>query len=339
LQYGIWGGTTAEERGIVRAATVTRFGGPEVFEIVRRPDPDPGPRQVTIAVEAADVLWLETMVRSGAGQDYWPHRPPYVPGNGVAGRVRQAGPGADAGLVGRRVVAHTGSKGGYADHAVVAAEAVSLIPDGLGLAEAAALLHDAPTALALFDVTKVGPGDAILVVGASGGLGIMSVQLARARGARVVAVARGAKLDRVRELGPDAVADSSQPDWLSQARAALPPAGADVVLDNIGGDLGEASFELVADGGRFSAHGTPSGRFAQVDRAAAGRRGVTATGIETVQMASDELKRYTEQALAEAAAGTITPVIGQVFPLEQAGQAHAAIEARTVFGKTLLTTT
>jgi NADPH2:quinone reductase len=322
----------------MRAATVTRFGGPEVFEVVRRPDFEPGPGQVTIDVEAVDVLWLETMIRSGAGQAYWPSRPPYVPGNGVAGRVRQTGPGADAGLAGRRVVAHTGNEGGYADQVAVAAEAVSLVPDGLGLTEAAALVHDGPTALALFDITKVGSGDTVLVVGASGGLGIVSVQLARARAARVVAIARGAKLDRVRELKPDAVIDSQQPDWLARARAALPQAGADVVLDNIGGDLGEASFDLVADGGRFSAHGTPSGRFAQVDQAAAGRRGVTVTGIQSVQLAPAVRKRYTEQALAEAAAGTIAPVIGQVFPLEDAGQAHAAIEARTVFGKTLLTT-
>jgi len=329
---------TAEGSGIVRAATVTRFGGPEVFEIVRRPDPVPGPGQVSIGVEAADVLWLETLIRSGAGRDYWPHRPPYVPGNGVAGVVRQAGPGAGRGLVGRRVAAHTGGQGGYADQAVVAAGDVSLVPDGLSPAMAAAVLHDAATALALFDVTKVGAGDTVLVVGGSGGLGIVSVQLARARAARVVAVARGAKLDRVRALGPDAVLDSQQPDWLSQAREVLPPAGADVVLDNIGGDLGEASFGLVADGGRFSAHGTPSGRFAQVDQAEAGRRGVTVTGIQTVQLAKADLKRYTGQALAQTAAGTIAPVIGQVFALEDAGLAHAAIEARSVFGKTLLTT-
>jgi NADPH:quinone reductase len=323
---------------IMRAATVTRFGGPEVFEIVRRPDLVPGPGQVRIDVEAADVLWLETLIRSGVARDYWPHRPPYVPGNGVAGRVRQVGQGVDTSLAGQRVVAHTGNEGGYADQAVVAAGDVSLVPDRLSLTVAAAVLHDAPTALALFDVTKVAAGDTVLVAGASGGLGITSVQLARARGARVVAVARDAKLDRVRGLEPDAVVDSTRPDWVTQARAVLPQAGADVILDNIGGALGEASFALVADGGRFSAHGMPSGRFAQVDRAEAERRGITVTGIEAVQLAKADLKRYTEQALAEAAEGTIDPVIGQVFALEDAGLAHAAITARSVFGKTLLTT-
>jgi NADPH:quinone reductase len=320
----------------VRAATVTRFGGPEVFEIVEHDDPAPGAGEVAIDVEVADVLWVETVIRSGAVQDYWPMRPPYVPGNGVAGRVARLGEGVDAGLLGRRVVAHTGNEGGYADRAVVPAVAVCDVADGLDLTVAASLLADGLTALALFDVTKAGPDDTVVVLGASGGLGVLSIQLARARAARVVAVARGAKLERVRELGAGAVVDCEQPDWLDRARAVLPDAGADVVLDNIGGDLGEAGFALVAPGGRFSAHGTPSGRFADVDRQVAERRGVTVTGIEAVQLPDADRRRYAEKALREAATGIIAPVIGQVYPLAQAGAAHAAIEEREVFGKTLL---
>jgi NADPH2:quinone reductase len=319
----------------MRAAMVTRFGGPEVFRVVETADPAPQPDQVVIDVEAADTLSLDTMVRSGAGQDYWPVRPPYVPGGGVAGRVSQVGADADPGLLGRRVVARTGVEGGYADRAVVAARAVSEVPDGLDLATAAALVHDGVTALALFDVTNVGPRDALLVVGASGGLGVLSVQLGRARAARVVAIARAAKLARVRQLNPDEVIDSEQPDWVEQARAAVGGRGADVVLDNVGGELGEASFSLVTSNGRFSAHGTPSGRFAQLDGQAA-KRGVSVTGIEAVQLSDADVRYYTEQALMGAAAGTITPVIGQTFPLEQAAAAHAAIEARDVFGKTLI---
>jgi NADPH2:quinone reductase len=298
----------------MHAAVVTRFGGPEVLEGVQRADPVPGPGQMAIAVEFADTLFLETVVRSGAGQDYWPMRPPYIPGNGVAGQVIEAGPGAGQALLGQRVVAHTGGEGGYGSRAVVPASEISAVPDGLGL-----------------DV-------AVVIVGASGGLGLLSLQLARARGAGVIAIARGAKADRVREQRPDAIIDSDGPDWAGQARAALPASGADVVLDNVGGPLGEASFALVADGGRFSGHGTPAGRFAQVDLETARRRGITATGIEAVQLSGGQLKHYTEQALAAAAAGQLDPVIGQVFALDQAGAAHAAIESRTVFGKTLLAT-
>lgn len=213
------------------------------------------------------------------------------------------------------------------------------MPEGLGLREAAALLHDAPTALALFEGAGIGPGKSVLVVGASGGLGMMSVQLGLVRDARVVAVARDErKLARVRELGPDAVINSEAADWVEQARAALGGEGADVVLDNVGGPVGEAAFAATAPGGRFSAHGTPSGRFAAIDPTEAQRRGATVSGIREVRLSNAERKRLTEQALGEAAAGRMTAVIGQTFALARAAEAHAAIEGREVIGKTLLLT-
>ena len=323
----------------MKAAVVTRFGPPEVLVTSEMPDPVAGPGEVVVDVAAADVLWVETMIRRGLAGEYFDVTPPYVPGNGVAGRVRAVGEGVDAEWVGREVVAHTAERDGYAEQAAVAADGLSPVPAGLDLQTAAALLHDGPTALRLFDVTGIRPADAVLVVGASGGLGIVSVRLARARGARVVAVARDErKLARIRELGADAVVDSESADWAEQVRAAFGDEGATVVLDNIGGQVGQAAFEVVAPGGRFSAHGTPSGRFTAIDPERAQRRGITLSGIREVQLGAADLKRLTEQALAEAVAGHIEPMIGQVFPLAQAAQAHAAIEARTVFGKTLLVT-
>ncbi|MET0692580.1 MAG: zinc-binding dehydrogenase [Propionibacteriaceae bacterium] len=321
----------------MRTATVVEFGGPDVFRMVEVPDLLPGAGEVLVDVEFADTLWLETMVRSGRGRDYWPMRPPYVPGNGVAGRVLGVGPGVDPGWAGRRVVAHTGTEGGYADRVLVPSSALTAVPDQVELSTAAALLHDGTTAEALFELTHIGPRDTVVVVGASGGLGIVSVQLARARADRVVAAARGSKLDRVRALRPDVAVDTEDPDWVARVRHALGGDGVDVILDNVGGDLGEASFDLLRAGGRFSSHGTPSGRFASVDPERAATRGVTIFGIRDVQFSAVDRTRFTEQALAEAAEGILVPVIGQTFPLERAGEAHAAIESRTVFGKTLLT--
>lgn len=323
----------------MQVAVVTRFGAPEVLVTSEAPDPIAGAGEVVIDVAVADVLWVETMIRQGGGGEYFDVTPPYVPGNGVAGRVRAVGDGVDPGWIGREVVAHTGDRGGYAEQVVVRADGLSAVPDEVSLREAAALLHDGPTALALFEGTRVGSGERVLVVGASGGLGIVSVQLARARGARVVAVARDErKLARIRDLGADAVIDSEAPDWVEQVRAALGGEGADVILDNVGGRVGEAAFAVVAPGGRFSAHGTPSGQFATIDPAEAQRRGVTVRGIGDVQLTEADRKRLTKQALAEAAAGRIRPVVGQTFPLAQAADAHAAIEGRDVFGKTLLLT-
>jgi len=316
---------------------VKEFGGPEVLVAAEVPDPVPGPGEVVVAVAAAHVLWVETRIRSGVGREYWGVTPPYVPGSGVAGRVDGLGPDVDPALLGTRVVAHTGrSRDGYAERVVVGADGLVPIPDEVSTQQAAALVHDGVTGCALVNEQRVGAGDRVLVVGASGGLGIVLVHLARARGARVVALARDErKLARVRTLGADAVIDSAAPDWAEQARTALGGA-ADVVFDNVGGDLGEAAFELTAPGGRFSAHGTPSGRFAQIDPEAAAARGVTVRGIRDVQLPPAERRRLTEQALAAAAAGELRPVIGQTFPLARADRAHAAIEDRSVFGSTLL---
>ncbi len=320
----------------MRVGLVTRFGGPEVLVTSEVPDPVPGRGDVVVTVVAADVLWVETAIRRDGGGGYFDVSPPYVPGNAVAGRVSAVGDGVDHDWVGRAAVTHAG-QGGYAEQVVVPAAGLTPVPEGLDLRDAAALMADGVTALALFEVTRVGRGDALLVVGASGGLGILSVQLGLTHGARVVATARDeGKLARIRELGADAVIDSESHGWVEQARAALGGAGADVVLDNIGGQLGAAAFALAAPGGRFSAHGTPSGEFTPIDPAEAQRRGVTISGIADMQLDDAERRRLIKQALVEAAAGRLRPVIGQTFPLSRAADAHAAIENRTVFGKTLL---
>jgi NADPH2:quinone reductase len=322
----------------MQAVVVEEFGGPEVLATAEVPDPAAGPGEAVVTVAAAHVLWVETRIRSGVGREYWDVTPPYVPGSGVAGRVESVGRDVDPALLGARVIARTGrSRDGYAERVVVGADSQVSIPDPVSFQQAAALVHDGVTGGALVEGLGVGAADRVLVVGASGGLGIVLVQLARARGARVVALARDErKLARVRELGADAVVDAEAPGWPDRARTALGGA-ADVVFDNVGGDLGETAFALLAPGGRFSAHGTPSGRFAQIDPEAAARHGVTLRGIRDVQLTPDERRRLAEQALAVAADGRLRPVIGQTFPLGQAGRAHAAVENRSVFGSTLLT--
>jgi NADPH2:quinone reductase len=113
-------------------------------------------------------------------------------------------------------------------------------------------------------------------------------------------------------------------------------AGPDVILDGVGGQIGQDAFGIIASGGRFSAHGAPSGSFAPIDPAEAVRRSVTLRGIEQVQFDPADLPPLVEQALAEVAAGRLEPVIGQTFPLIEAARAHRSIESRDTLGKTLL---
>ncbi|MFE9768898.1 zinc-binding dehydrogenase [Streptomyces sp. NPDC005808] len=321
----------------MRAAQVKAFGGPEVLVQVEIPDPVPGPGEVVIDVAYADTIFLETQLRSGWGREYFPMTPPYVPGGGVSGVVSTLGADVADEWLGRRVTASV--TGSYAERAVAAASALTVLPDSLDLLTAAALVHDGITATGLIELTGIGPTDRVLVLGASGGMGTLLVQLAHARGARVVAVARGAaKLALVRELGADAAVDATDPDWPSAARQALGGSvpAADVVLDGVGGQLGAAAFPLTGKGGRFSAHGAPTGGFSPIDTAEAARLDITLFGIADVQFTPADLRRFASTALAEAAAGRLRPVIGEVFPLERAGAAHAAVEGRGLVGKVVL---
>jgi NADPH2:quinone reductase len=320
---------------------VTRFGGPEVLTVTTVPDPAAGRGQAVISVGAADVLLIDTVIRSGRASQWFPIRPPYVPGNGVAGQVISVGEGAHPGWVGRRVISHTGGNGGsdgYAEQVAVPSDRLVPVPDGVDLRDAAAALHDGATALGLAARTGFPPGGWVLVMGAAGGMGLWLVQLARAAGARVIGAARGtAKLGLIREVGADAAVDYSEPGWRDEIIEATAGAGPDVVFDGVGGQLGWEVFEITAEGGRFSAHGTASGGFALIGLEEAKRRRVTVRGIEQVQFGPGEHESFAGRALSELSAGRINPVIGQTFPLNRAADAHAALEARSVIGKTLLT--
>ena len=178
----------------MRAIEVRRFGGPEVLELRALSDPAPGPGQVLVATAASDVLFVDTMIRSGRGADSFPIRPPYIPGNGVGGTITAVGEGVEADRVGDAVVAHTGGaggQGGYSELAVADLGACARIPDGVELLDATAVLHDGTTALRVMEVTGVEAGEWVLVLGAAGGMGLLLVQLLANRGAHVVGAVRG----------------------------------------------------------------------------------------------------------------------------------------------------
>jgi NADPH2:quinone reductase len=321
----------------MRVIEVRQFGGPEVLVSSDAADPVAGSGQVVVDVSVAPLLFLDTQIRSGSARDWFPTTPPYVPGTGVAGEVSSVGEGVDSDLVGRRVVAGTAEGGGYVERAVVAVDRLIAVPEGLGTAEAAALLHDGRTAVSLIDQADLRTDEWVLILGAGGGLGTLLVQMAHGVGARVIGAAGGKqKLDLAQELGADAVLDYSESGWLEEVRAVTGGVGPTMVFDAVGGEIGEAAFKATAGGGRFSAHGAPSGGFAQIDSNEAERREITVRGIEDVQFAPADAERLTERAMSKAVAQQIRPIIRQTFPLERAAEAHRAIEARDVIGKTLL---
>jgi NADPH2:quinone reductase len=327
--------SSEDEEITMKIVRVERFGGPEVLQIVEMPDTAPGPGDVAVDVEAAGVLFVDTMIRRGQGGPSFPVEPPYFPGAGAAGRVAEVGDGVDSEWVGRRVLADVRA-GGYAERLVTGVDRLIPIPATLGSAEAMALLHDGSTASAVFDAIGVRPGETMLVLPAAGGLGSLLVQLGRSAGARVIGAARGdRKLALARSLGAAATVDYGDPAWTDEVRSRFGPV--DVVFDGVGDVLGRASFELVVQGGRFSNYGVAGGSPTRVDPGEAHGRNLRVLGME--QLAAYPVGRAARAArmLRDAAAGRIRPAIGRTFPLEKAADAHAALENREIAGKALLT--
>ncbi|MBL1067515.1 zinc-binding dehydrogenase [Streptomyces sp. 7-21] len=321
----------------MRVVRAERFGGPDVLRVVEEPVPVPGPGQVVIDVEAVDTLFMDTQIRAGLARQWFPVAPPFVPGSGAAGRVSITGEGVETAWTSRRVIVHRLTTGAYAERVVAEAEALLPIPEKLGTREAAALIHDGTTAMAIAEPLAPRPGEWVLITAAAGGMGVLLVQLARTAGARVIAAARGErKLAVLREFGAEAVVDYSEPGWTDTVRGVTGDAGVDVLWDGAGGGIGRAAFPLVRDGGRVSAHGAASGGFAPIGEEEARRRGITLRGIGELQFSREVAAPLTARALEEAAAGRLAPVIGQTFPLDRAAEAHAAIESRQTVGKTLL---
>jgi NADPH2:quinone reductase len=320
----------------MRAIRVSRYGGPEVLEAVEMTDPVPAAGEVVVRAEAIDTIYLETQVRGGWG-DAFGVRLPYVPGGAAAGTVVSVGAGVDPSWLGQRVLAGAGTKGSYAELVRTGIDRVVPVPTGLGLPDAAALAHDGVTARGILEAMTIRPGERVLILGAAGGMGALLVQLARSAGAQVVGAARGAqKLGLVARLGAAAVIDYSEDDWTGQVRKALGGPPVDVLLDGVGGALGTEAFGLVANGGRVSAHGAASGSFAELDEADASARGILVRGIEDLQYEAPEMVRLATEALLEAAAGRVLPLIGRKYALSDAAEAHRAMEARSVPGKALL---
>ncbi|RSM76742.1 hypothetical protein DMH04_36075 [Kibdelosporangium aridum] len=309
----------------MRAIEIAEYGGPEVLKVVEAPDLVPDAGHVLIDVAVSGIQSMDTYQRRGQWQDFFPTTPPYIPGMEAAGVVAAVGEGVAPSWVGRQVVASV--QNGYATQAVADIGAVIPVPDGLGLPDAMALLHDGSTAAGLLEKTSVAAGETVLVQPAAGGLGSVLVQLLTAAGARVIGVARGAeKLALVKDLGADVVADYTEPEWTTQVGVV------DVVFDGVSGSLGKAAFGTVRDGGRYSNYGNASASAEGVSP----ERGITVRGIEQLAELRVDYRRRAEHVFELAAAGRIRAVIGRTFPLDEVAEAHRAVEAREILGKALL---
>ena len=319
----------------MRAVLAERPGTPDVLRITTLPDPVPRAGEVRVAVEASAITFIDTMLRGGNGFGR-PVSFPAVLVNGVGGVVDAVGDGVDPAWLGTLVVTATGGTGGYASAALARAEDLHRVPVGLDVRDATALLADGRTAVGLHEAAAVRRGEVVVVSASAGGVGSLLVQLGAASGARVIALAgSGVKLELARALGAAEALNYREPDWLDRLDLAAPD-GIDVVFDGIGADLTAALATRVRGGGRYLPHGAASGRWGELDASALAARGVETIPLSAIGSTPAELHRLVERALELGARGGLRPVVGQTFPLDRAAEAHAAIEARTTLGKTLL---
>ncbi len=297
----------------MRAAAFDRYGGPDVLHTERLPVPQPRPNQVLIRLETAGVGVWDPEIRSGELQ-LGPSRFPRVIGNDGAGEVVAVGADVRRFRAGDRVYAYSFEGGFYAEYVALDEDAVAPLPPGVGLEEAGALGADGVTALrGLDDQLHVSSGQALMIYGASGGIGHLAVQLAKRMGARVLAVASGRDgVELVRRLGADAAVDGRRDDVARAARQ-FAPGGLDAALVLTDGEGLEAALAAVRKGGRV-AH--PNG----VEPAPKGPAGVPVVAYDG-EPGRDVLERLNRL----IAAGPFHVEVGRTYRLEDAARAHREI--------------
>jgi NADPH2:quinone reductase len=311
----------------MKAIQIQEFGGPDVLEHLEVEDPAPGEGEVLVDVARCGVNFADTHTTRN---DYLAEQSlPLIPGAEISGRT------AD----GRRVAALLGS-GGYAQKAVVPESLLIPIPDGVDDDQAAAVLLQGLTAMALVRrCARIEAGETIVVEAAAGGTGTIAVQLAKQAGAKVIGLASSEeKRKLVRELGADACVDSRAEDLAAAIREANGGDRVDAILHMSGGDAFDAEFGVLAPLGRMVVFGIASREHREVSTAALLRGSKSLVGFWLVHLLArpDLAIPMIGELLGAVAAGELEATIGGVYPLSEASRAHQDLTARRTSGKLLL---
>ncbi len=326
----------------MRAIVVDEFGPPERLRVAKAPMPVPGPGEVLVTVHAVPVNYVDLLVVGGAYQ-FLPPRP-FIPGKGPAGMVAALGPEVGTLRVGDRVLAMA-EAGGYAEAVVLPADQCHPLPPRMSFPEAASLSLVYDTAwFALRERARLTPGETVLVLGASGGVGRAAVQLGRAMGARVLAgISRPEREAVLREAGADAIIDLSRSNLREalreQVHAETEGRGADIILDPLGGEMLAAALRALAWCGRLVVIGFAAGGIPTIKANYLLLKNIEVSGLQV----SDYRKRRPDRMAACYAEifdlygrGLVQPDQVVPFPLDQAGDALAALRDRRLTGRAVL---
>ena len=318
----------------MKAIRVHEFGPPEVMKLAEAADPNPGPGQVVVRIKAAGVNPTEAYSRSGN----YGRRPslPYTPGSDAGGLVESVGEGVTRVRTGDRVYTSGAISGAYAEKALCEEGQVHPLPEAVTFGQGAGVYIPYGTAYrALFMRARVRPAETVLVHGASGGVGLAAVQLARAAGMTVIGTAgseRGRTL--VKDQGADHVLDHKAPGYLDSVPRLTSERGVDVVLEMLANVNLEKDLQILAPGGRIVVIGS-RGRIEIAPRDIMWSQ-ATLLGMTLYKTTESEKAEIFAALGAGLGSGTLRPVVGTEMPLAEAPRAHHQVMEAPAYGKIVL---
>jgi NADPH:quinone reductase-like Zn-dependent oxidoreductase len=312
--------TRADEKPKMRAVVAHEYGAPDVLKIEQVQRPEPNEDEALVRVIASSVNPADPLTLSGKYAKEFGTHLPLIPGYDIAGVVEKTGANVTKLRIGDAVYGYPTFGGGWADYVTVKEWEVAAKPKSLSFAEASAVPMGALTAWqALVDVAKLQPGQTILVHGGSGGVGSFAVQIAKARGARVIATASTANQDVLKQLGADVAVDYTKTKFEDVAK------DVDAVLDPVGKDTLARSYGVVKKGGIVMS------LVARPDPAELQKHGIRGAGISVHADAGDltEIAQLVD-------AGKIKPIVTEVLPLGDAVKAQQQAATHHTRGKVVL---
>ena len=324
----------------MKAIVLDGFGGPEVLKLGDVEAPVAGAGRVLVAVHATSVNRPDVVQRQG----HYPPPPGESPilGLEAAGTVEAVGDGVTGFARGERVLALLGG-GGYAELAAAHAGHVMRMPESLSFEQAACICETYLTAyMNLFLYARLGDGETVLVHGGGGGVATAAMQLVKALTprARLLVTASTGKVERVAALGADLVIDYKSEDFADAVQRHTDNRGVDVILDHLGGAYLAQNVRALAVGGRLAVIGVMGGRKAELDlgRVLANRLSILGSVLRPRPVGEKAaiVQAFERDVMPYLAAGRIVPLIHRVYPLEQAAEAHRAMENSEHFGKLVL---
>jgi NADPH:quinone reductase-like Zn-dependent oxidoreductase len=305
---------------MMKAVVVHEYGGPEVLKFEDAPRPEPKENEVLIRVIATGVNPVDSLIRSGKYAKFFGTTLPLIPGYDIAGVIEKAGAKVTRLKIGDAVYAYTMWGGGYAEYAVATEGEAAIKPKSISFVEAAGVPLAALTAWqALIDTANLSSGQTVLIHGGSGGVGSFAIQIAKARGAKVIATASTPNQDLLKQLGADVAVDYTKQKFEDVAK------DVDAVLDSVGKDTLERSYGVLKKGGFIAT------LVAQLDQAELDKHGIHGASI-SVKPNAGELSEITKLIDEKK----IKPIVSLVLPLSDAVKAQEQAATHHTRGKIVL---